>query len=124
MQIQDNVFLITGGASGLGAATARMLVEAGGKVVLADVQAEAGQALAAELDGVGLGGHVGPDEDAVQLGGQRLARLGLHIGQHDLTAGLDDHTRRRRAQPGRAAGDEEYMVLNLHKSPLFSMTFT
>jgi NAD(P)-dependent dehydrogenase (short-subunit alcohol dehydrogenase family) len=52
MQIKDNVFIITGGASGLGAATARMIVEAGGKVVLADVQAEAGQALAAELGGV------------------------------------------------------------------------
>jgi NAD(P)-dependent dehydrogenase (short-subunit alcohol dehydrogenase family) len=49
MQIQDNVFIITGGASGLGAATARMIVEAGGKVVLADVQVEAGNALAAEL---------------------------------------------------------------------------
>lgn len=52
MQIKDNVFIITGGASGLGAATARMIVDAGGKVVLADVQAEAGQALAAELGGV------------------------------------------------------------------------
>ena len=51
MQIQDNVFIITGGASGLGAATARMIVEAGGKVVLADVQVEAGTALAAELQG-------------------------------------------------------------------------
>ena len=51
MQIQDNVFIITGGASGLGAATARMIAAAGGKVVLADVQVEAGQALAAELGG-------------------------------------------------------------------------
>jgi NAD(P)-dependent dehydrogenase (short-subunit alcohol dehydrogenase family) len=51
MQIQNNVFIITGGASGLGAATARMLAEAGGKVVLADVQVEAGKALAAELKG-------------------------------------------------------------------------
>jgi NAD(P)-dependent dehydrogenase (short-subunit alcohol dehydrogenase family) len=51
MQIQDNVFIITGGASGLGAATARMLAGAGGKVLLADVQAEAGAALAAELKG-------------------------------------------------------------------------
>jgi NAD(P)-dependent dehydrogenase (short-subunit alcohol dehydrogenase family) len=49
MQIQNNVFIVTGGASGLGAATARMIVEAGGKVVLADVQAEAGAKLAAEL---------------------------------------------------------------------------
>lgn len=52
MQIKDNVFIITGGASGLGAGTARMIVAQGGKVVLADVQVEAGQALAAELNGV------------------------------------------------------------------------
>ena len=51
MQIQNNVFIVTGGASGLGAATARMITEAGGKVVIADVQAEAGAALAAELKG-------------------------------------------------------------------------
>jgi NAD(P)-dependent dehydrogenase (short-subunit alcohol dehydrogenase family) len=38
MQIQNNVFIVTGGASGLGAATARMIVEAGGMVVLADVR--------------------------------------------------------------------------------------
>jgi NAD(P)-dependent dehydrogenase (short-subunit alcohol dehydrogenase family) len=49
MQIQNNVFIVTGGASGLGAATARMLVEAGGKVVIADLQAEPGQAMANEL---------------------------------------------------------------------------
>ena len=49
MQIQDNVFVVTGGASGLGAATAGMIVEAGGKVVLADVNAEAGERFAAEL---------------------------------------------------------------------------
>ena len=51
MQIQNNVFIITGGASGLGAATARMITENGGKVVLADVQVEAGEKLAAELHG-------------------------------------------------------------------------
>lgn len=49
MQIQGNVFLVTGGGSGLGAATARMLVERGGKVVLADVNPQAGEAVAAEL---------------------------------------------------------------------------
>ncbi|MGZ3180925.1 MAG: 3-hydroxyacyl-CoA dehydrogenase [Telluria sp.] len=51
MQIKDNVFIITGGASGLGAATARVLAENGGKVVLADVQAEPGMKLAEELGG-------------------------------------------------------------------------
>jgi NAD(P)-dependent dehydrogenase (short-subunit alcohol dehydrogenase family) len=51
MQIASNVFIITGGASGLGAATARMIAENGGKVVLADVQVEAGEKLAIELNG-------------------------------------------------------------------------
>ncbi len=51
MQIKNSVFLITGGASGLGAATARMAAENGGKVVLADLQVEAGEKLAKELGG-------------------------------------------------------------------------
>lgn len=49
MDIKNKVFIVTGGASGLGAGTARMLVEEGAKVVLADVQDEAGRQLAQEL---------------------------------------------------------------------------
>ncbi len=49
MEIKNKVFIVTGGASGLGAGTARMLVREGAKVVLADVQDEAGKQLAAEL---------------------------------------------------------------------------
>ena len=49
MQISGSIFIVTGGASGLGAATGRMLVSAGGKVVLADVNDAQGQALASEL---------------------------------------------------------------------------
>ena len=49
MEIGQSVFLITGGASGLGAGTARMVVGSGGKVVLADLKESEGQALAAEL---------------------------------------------------------------------------
>ena len=37
MHIKDNTFLITGAASGLGAATAERLVAAGGRVVLCDL---------------------------------------------------------------------------------------
>jgi len=64
MQIADQVFIITGGASGLGAATARMLAQAGGKVVLADVQEDGGRALAAELDGVFVRCDVTSEADA------------------------------------------------------------
>lgn len=49
MQIKDKVFIVTGGASGLGAGTARMLVENGARVIIADVQDELGQQLATEL---------------------------------------------------------------------------
>ncbi|QTL02977.1 3-hydroxyacyl-CoA dehydrogenase [Aquabacter sp. L1I39] len=49
MQIQDRVFLVTGAGSGLGASVARALVEAGGKVVVVDVNAEAGAATVASL---------------------------------------------------------------------------
>ncbi|CAM5190056.1 NAD(P)-dependent dehydrogenase (Short-subunit alcohol dehydrogenase family) OS=Castellaniella defragrans OX=75697 GN=HNR28_000361 PE=3 SV=1 [Castellaniella defragrans] len=49
MDIQHKQFIITGAASGLGAGTARALVAQGARVVLADVQDEAGRALAREL---------------------------------------------------------------------------
>ena len=49
MQIKDNVFIVTGGASGLGGGTTRLLAAHGGKVVIADVQADKGEALAREL---------------------------------------------------------------------------
>src|SRR6185312_6782942 len=51
MQIRNSIFLVTGGASGLGAASARMAAENGGKVVIADLQVEAGEKLAKELGG-------------------------------------------------------------------------
>jgi NAD(P)-dependent dehydrogenase (short-subunit alcohol dehydrogenase family) len=50
MQIQGKVFLVSGGASGLGAATAQMLIDAGASVMLVDVNAEA---LAAQVEKLG-----------------------------------------------------------------------
>lgn len=49
MDIQNKVFVVTGGASGLGAETSRYLVEQGAQVVLVDMNLELGQSLAQEL---------------------------------------------------------------------------
>ncbi len=57
-RLQDRVAVITGGAAGIGAATVRMFVAEGAKVVIGDMNAAAGQALVAELDDQGLGDRV------------------------------------------------------------------
>ncbi|UVM57718.1 SDR family NAD(P)-dependent oxidoreductase [Pseudomonas sp. B21-012] len=49
MQIANNNFIVSGAASGLGAATAQMLIEAGAQVMLVDLNAEAVAAKAREL---------------------------------------------------------------------------
>jgi len=67
MQIAENVFIVTGAASGLGAATARMIAAAGGQVVLADLQQEAGTALAQELGGVFVRCDVSAEADAAAV---------------------------------------------------------
>jgi NAD(P)-dependent dehydrogenase (short-subunit alcohol dehydrogenase family) len=57
MQIEGKVAVITGGASGLGGASARLLHASGAKVAILDVNAEAGQALAAALGAKALYVH-------------------------------------------------------------------
>jgi len=49
VKLPQKTILISGGGSGLGAGTARILVEAGANVVLADIDGEAGEQVAAEL---------------------------------------------------------------------------
>ncbi|MFN0119576.1 MAG: SDR family NAD(P)-dependent oxidoreductase [Blastocatellia bacterium] len=51
MDIQGKTFLISGGGSGLGAATARTLAAAGGNIVIADINTETGEKTAAEIGG-------------------------------------------------------------------------
>src|SRR4051812_37048488 len=58
--------IVTGGASGLGAATARLLAENGVRVVIADPQAAKGEVLAKELDGAYVPTDVTNAEQVVQ----------------------------------------------------------
>src|SRR3989442_478757 len=49
MDLQNKAILVTGGASGLGAACVRLLKRSGAKVVIADLNSEGGTELASEL---------------------------------------------------------------------------
>ncbi len=76
MDIAGKVFIVTGGASGLGEGTARMLAAAGGKVVVADLQVEAGQAVAAAIGGVFVKCDVSQEAD-----GQAVVAAALGLGK-------------------------------------------
>jgi NAD(P)-dependent dehydrogenase (short-subunit alcohol dehydrogenase family) len=82
MTLEGKVALITGGASGLGGASARMALNAGARVVLVDRNAERGAALAAELGERARFVHASvTDPDGVQAAIQtaRERAGGLHI---------------------------------------------
>ena len=51
MRLQDKVAIVTGAASGMGAATAKLFAAEGAKVVLTDILEEEGTALANEIGG-------------------------------------------------------------------------
>jgi NAD(P)-dependent dehydrogenase (short-subunit alcohol dehydrogenase family) len=69
MQIKDRVFLITGGASGIGRGNVGYFHERGARVAIFDMNAEAGEALAAELGERALFARVDvTDEASVQAG--------------------------------------------------------
>ncbi len=72
MEISGAGALVAGGASGLGAATARGLSAAGANVVIADLDAERGEALATEIGAVFVEANV-TDAEAVQAAVERAA---------------------------------------------------
>ncbi|MED5619040.1 3-hydroxyacyl-CoA dehydrogenase [Ideonella sp. BN130291] len=76
MEIAGKVFIVTGGASGLGEGTARMLAAHGGKVVIADLQADKGEALARELDGAFVKCDVSQEAD-----GQAVVAKATSLGK-------------------------------------------
>lgn len=80
MEIEGAGALVGGGASGLGEATARGLAEAGARVVIADLNAEKGEALAAELGAEFVATDV-TEEDAVAAAVERAAAVagGLRV---------------------------------------------
>ena len=67
MEIRGRTFLVTGGGSGLGAATVRRLAQDGANVLIADVDEEAGEELAADIgDGARFARAVVSDEESTR----------------------------------------------------------
>jgi NAD(P)-dependent dehydrogenase (short-subunit alcohol dehydrogenase family) len=76
MDIAGKVFIVTGGASGLGEGTARMLAANGGKVVIADLQKDKGEALAGEIGGSFVSCDVSQEAD-----GQAAVATAVSLGK-------------------------------------------
>ena len=77
MRIADEVALVTGGGSGLGAGAARVLAAAGARVALLDVNLAGAEAVAAELGGLALRCDVADEASARQALDGVVARLGV-----------------------------------------------
>lgn len=76
MQIKGKVFIVTGGASGLGEGTARMLAAEGATVLVADMQADKGEAVAKEIGGAFLKCDVSNEAD-----GQAVVAKAVSMGK-------------------------------------------
>ena len=79
MDIKGKVFIVTGGASGLGEGTARHLTALGGKVVIADMQAERGDAVAREIGGAFVRCDVSNEADGQAVVAQAVS-MGKLVG--------------------------------------------
>ena len=76
MDINGKVFIVTGGASGLGEGTARALAARGGKVVIADMQVDKGEAVAQDLGGAFVKCDVSSEAD-----GQAVVAKAVSMGK-------------------------------------------
>ena len=96
MEINGASAIVTGGASGIGAATARLLAAKGAKVVIADLQADKGEALAKEIGGAFCKVDVTKTEDIINaiemakdMGPLRVLVNSAGIGWAQRTVGKD-----------------------------------
>ncbi|MFP6697385.1 MAG: SDR family oxidoreductase [Alphaproteobacteria bacterium] len=80
MQFQDKVAVVTGGASGIGAACCRNFAARGAKVVVADLNGDGANAVAAEFGGLGIGCNVGDEGEVDAL----VAKVEDALGPIDI----------------------------------------
>ena len=96
MDFEDRVLLVTGGASGIGAATARRYASGGGRVAVVDLDPQRADEIAAGIDGsIGLGADVadeGSVRAAVEATRDRLGRIDgvLNAAGHAAFGPIED----------------------------------
>jgi 3(or 17)beta-hydroxysteroid dehydrogenase len=89
-RLKDKVALITGGASGIGAAAARLFAAEGARVIVADVQADLGRQVAADIDGLYVQLDVAHEPDwarAATLVEERHGRLDVVFNNAGVVCG-------------------------------------
>ena len=102
MELNGASAIVTGGASGIGAATARQLADLGARVVIADMQAERGEALAHDIGGVFVPVDVTKTEqieDAVNTATAFQEGVGFHRPQ-SMSGDAGPRTIERRLRAG------------------------
>ncbi|MBB6173729.1 NAD(P)-dependent dehydrogenase (short-subunit alcohol dehydrogenase family) [Nocardiopsis mwathae] len=114
MELNGVAALVSGGASGLGEATVKELAAAGATVVIADLNAERGEALAKEVGGVFAATDVS-DEDQVAAAVQAAVDTGKPLRVAVSCAGIGWATRTvdREGQPHDLASYKKVIDVNL-----------
>lgn len=113
MELNGTSAIVTGGASGLGEATARRLTDLGAHCVILDMQEDKGQAVAAELKGVFVKADVA-DEEQVQVAVDAALDMGpLWSLINSAGIGGADRTINREGAPAKLSNYERIIRVNL-----------
>ena len=94
MEVSGKTVVITGGASGIGEALVRAMAQAGARVLIADLNAAAAQALAGEVGGVGMACDVTKEADIQAVVAEADARFGgvdIFVSNAGLGRGESSH---------------------------------
>jgi 3-oxoacyl-[acyl-carrier protein] reductase len=75
-RLQDRVAIVTGGGHGIGAAYAKRLAEEGANVVIAELDRDAGERVAAEIGGVAVRTDVADEQSARDMARRAIERFG------------------------------------------------